>query len=93
MHSTTQPDGIEKSLNYRKLDPQKHFYQLKPDTETTAVTNPFADVEDAAAFAYKLRDTAQRVRGVISPDIDPIAWQNKLREQEERDSLTDQYTE
>ncbi len=42
MHSTTQPDRIEKSLHYRKLDPQKHFYRLKPDTETTAVTNPYS---------------------------------------------------
>jgi len=30
-------------------------------------------------------DIASRVRGIIPPDIDPVEWQNKLREEEERD--------
>ena len=60
-HTITQADTInEPPLHYQKLDPEKHYYRLEPNTTATEFTNPFADVDDAAAFARELRESAQR---------------------------------
>ncbi len=57
----TQAEAInEPPLKYQKLDPEKHYYHLEPDAAATEFTNPFADVDDAAAFARELRESAQR---------------------------------
>ena len=80
-----------------QLKQQTHLLDraVVEDIHVTKRNRPFVVIVDAGRYEelianqQKPHDTVDdigvRVRGIIPSDIDPVAWQNKLREEEERD--------
>jgi len=48
------------TFQYKKLDPNQHYYTLSVDETKTDMTNPFANIKDSVEFAKRLREESYR---------------------------------
>ena len=84
-----------------QLKQQTHLLDraVVEDIQVTKRNRPFVVIVDAKRYEELIAnqkaphetvdDIMTRVQGIIPPDIDPVAWQNQLREEEERDPYGD----
>ena len=56
MQQQNSSKNKKSSMRYKKLNPMENYYMLLDDKHKKAMRNPFLNVNDAAAYAKKLRE-------------------------------------